>query len=235
MGAVFKREFRAFFTSPVGYVVLAALGFFAGLFFYAANILGLSSDLSPVFSSMFTFILMILPLVTMRLLSDEKRQKTDQALLTSPVSLTGIVLGKYFAALLVYSLFLLEMIVFAMIIAFQVTPDWTIFLGNCIGILLIGGFIISIGILISSLTESQLIAAIGTLAISFVLLLMDGIAYQFSNYKILTTIVNFLSISSRYSNFTSGVIAYDDIIYFVSMQALILFLTVRVLDRKRWG
>ncbi|HHV51657.1 MAG TPA: ABC transporter permease subunit [Clostridiales bacterium] len=235
MGAVFKREFRAFFTSPVGYVVLAALGFFAGLFFYAANILGLSSDLSPVFSSMFTFILMILPLVTMRLLSDEKRQKTDQALLTSPVSLTGIVLGKYFAALLVYSLFLLEMIVFAMIIAFQVTPDWTIFLGNCIGILLIGGFIISIGILISSLTESQLIAAIGTLAISFVLLLMDGIAYQFSNYKILTTIVNFLSISSRYSNFTSGIIAYDDIIYFVSMQALILFLTVRVLDRKRWG
>jgi len=235
MGAVFKREFRAFFTSPVGYVVLAALGFFAGLFFYAANILGLSSDLSPVFSSMFTFILMILPLVTMRLLSDEKRQKTDQALLTSPVSLTGIVLGKYFAALLVYSLFLLEMIVFAMIIAFQVTPDWTIFLGNCIGILLISGFIISIGILISSLTESQLIAAIGTLAISFVLLLMDGIAYQFSNYKILTTIVNFLSISSRYSNFTSGIIAYDDIIYFVSMQALILFLTVRVLDRKRWG
>lgn len=235
MGAIFKREFRAFFTSPVGYVVLAALGFFAGLFFYVINILSLSSDLSGVFSSMFTFILMILPLVTMRLFSDEKRQKTDQALLTSPVSLTGIVLGKYFAALLVYSLFLLEMIVFAMIIAFQVTPDWSVFLGNCIGILLIGGFIISIGILISSLTESQLIAAIGTLAISFVLLLMDSIAYQFSNFTVLTTIVNFLSISSRYGNFTSGVIAYDDVIYFVSMQALVLFLTVRVLDRKRWG
>lgn len=104
MSAVFKREFRAFFTSPLGYVVLAALGFFAGLFFYLINIVGFSSDLSYVFSNMFAFILIVLPLVTMRLFSEEKRQKTDQALLTSPVSLTGIVLGKYFAALLVYAL-----------------------------------------------------------------------------------------------------------------------------------
>jgi ABC-2 type transport system permease protein len=235
MSAVFKREFRAFFTSPLGYVVLAALGFFAGLFFYLINIVGFSSDLSYVFSNMFAFILIVLPLVTMRLFSEEKRQKTDQALLTSPVSLTGIVLGKYFAALLVYALSLLEMIVFAMIVAFQVTPDWTLFLGNCIGILLIGGLIISIGLLISSLTESQLIAAIGTLGISFMLLLMDSVAYQFSRIKVLTTVINFLSVSQRYSSFTSGVIAYDDIIYFVSMQALMLFLTVRVLDRKRWG
>jgi ABC-2 type transport system permease protein len=235
MSAVFKREFRNFFTSPVGYVVLAALGFCAGLFFYIVNIVGFSSDLSYVFGNMFPFVLIILPLVTMRLFSEEKRQKTDQALLTSPVSLTGIVMGKYFAALLVYALALLELIVFAMIIAFQVTPDWTVFLGNSIGLLLIGGFVISIGLLISSLTESQLIAAIGTLGISFVLLLMDGIAYQFSNIKILTTVVNFLSVSQRYNSFTSGIIAYDNIIYFVSMQALFLFLTVRVLDRKRWG
>lgn len=235
MSAVFKREFRSFFSSPVGYIVVAAIAFFSGLFFYFINILGFNPDLSYVFGSLFPFVLIILPLVTMRLFSDEKRQKTDQALLTSPVSITGIVMGKFFAAMLVYVISLMLMIVFAMIIAFQVTPDWTIIIGNYIGIILLGGLIISIGLLISSLTESQLIAAIGTLGISFLLILMDSFAAQFSNLTILTTVVNFLSVSQRYSSFTSGIIAYDDIIFFLSMQALFLFLTVRVLDRKRWS
>lgn len=235
MSAVFKREFRSFFSSPVGYIVVAAIAFFSGLFFYFINILGFNPDLSYVFGSLFPFVLIILPLVTMRLFSDEKRQKTDQALLTSPASITGIVMGKFFAAMLVYVISLMLMIVFAMIIAFQVTPDWTIIIGNYIGIILLGGLIISIGLLISSLTESQLIAAIGTLGISFLLILMDSFAAQFSNLTILTTVVNFLSVSQRYGSFTSGIIAYDDIIFFLSMQALFLFLTVRVLDRKRWS
>lgn len=235
MNAVFKREFKSFFTSPVGYVVIAAITFFAGLFFYILNIVGLSPDLSYVFSSLFPFILIILPLMTMRLFSEEKRQKTDQALLTSPVSLTGIVMGKYFAAMLVFAISLLLLIVFAMIIAFQVTPDWLVIIGNYLGMFLLGGLVISIGLLISSLTESQLIAAIGTLGISFMLILMDGLAAQFSNLTILSSVINFLSVSQRYSTFTSGIIAYDNIIFFLSMQALFLFLTVRVLDRKRWS
>lgn len=235
MNAVFKREFKSFFTSPVGYVVIAAITFFAGLFFYILNIVGLSPDLSYVFSSLFPFILIILPLMTMRLFSEEKRQKTDQALLTSPVSLTGIVMGKYLAAMLVFAISLLLLIVFAMIIAFQVTPDWLVIIGNYLGMFLLGGLVISIGLLISSLTESQLIAAIGTLGISFMLILMDGLAAQFSNLTILSSVINFLSVSQRYSTFTSGIIAYDNIIFFLSMQALFLFLTVRVLDRKRWS
>ncbi|HBT65972.1 MAG TPA: ABC transporter [Ruminococcaceae bacterium] len=235
MNAVFKREFKSFFTSPVGYVVIAAITFFAGLFFYILNIVGLSPDLSYVFSSLFPFILIILPLMTMRLFSEEKRQKTDQALLTSPVSLTGIVMGKFLAAMLVFSISLLLLIVFAMIIAFQVTPDWLVIIGNYLGMFLLGGLVISIGLLISSLTESQLIAAIGTLGISFMLILMDGLAAQFSNLTILSSVINFLSVSQRYSTFTSGIIAYDNIIFFLSMQALFLFLTVRVLDRKRWS
>ena len=235
MNAVFKREFKSFFTSPVGYVVIAAITFFAGLFFYILNIVGLSPDLSYVFSSLFPFILIILPLMTMRLFSEEKRQKTDQALLTSPVSLTGIVMGKFLAAMLVFSISLLLLIVFAMIIAFQVTPDWLVIIGNYLGMFLLGGLVISIGLLISSLTESQLIAAIGTLGISFMLILMDGLAAQFSNLTILSSVINFLSVSQRYSTFTSGIIAYDNIIFFLSMQALFLFMTVRVLDRKRWS
>lgn len=235
MSAVFKREFKAFFTSPIGYIVIAAVAFCSGLFFYIINILSFSPELSYVFGSLFPFVLIILPLITMRLFSEEKRQKTDQALLTSPVSLTGIVLGKFFAAMLVFVISLGLMLVFAMIIAFQVMPEWSVIFGNFIGMLLVGGLIISIGLLISSVTESQLIAAIGTLGISFILILMDSLAAQFSTLTYLTTVVNFLSVSQRYSMFTSGIIAYDDIIFFISMQALFLFLTVRILDRKRWS
>lgn len=235
MGAIFKKEFRSFFTSPVGYIVLAVMTFFSGLFFVSYNIGSQSSDLSSVFSSLFMVALLVLPLVTMRLFSEEKRQKTDQALLTSPVSLTGIVLGKFFAAFVMFMLSIAIMLVFAIIIAFQVTPDWTVILGNFIGLLLVGGLIVAIGLLISSLTESQLIAAVVTIGISFILLIMDNIATQFSNFKLLTTIVTFLSVSQRYDSFTSGIIAYNNVIYFLSMQALVLFLTVRVLDRKRWS
>lgn len=235
MGAIFKKEFRTFFTSPVGCVVLAVMTFFSGLFFVSYNINSQSSDLSSVFSSLFMIAMLVLPLVTMRLFSEEKHQKTDQALLTSPVSLTGIVLGKFIAAFVVFMLSIAIMLVYAVIIAFQVTPDWTVILGNFIGLLLVGGLIIAIGLLISSLTESQLIAAVVTIGISFILLIMDNIATQFSSFTLLTTIVNFLSVSQRYDSFTSGIIAYDNVIYFLSMQALILFLTVRVLDRKRWS
>lgn len=235
MGAIFKKEFRSFFTSPIGYFVMAVIMFFAGLFFVSYNIASYSSNLSSVFSSLFMVALLVLPLVTMRLFSEEKRQKTDQALLTSPVSLTGIVLGKFFAALLMFFISIAILFVFAIIIAFQVTPDWTAILGNYIGLLLLGGLIISIGLLISSLTESQLIAAVVTIGISFILMIMDNIATQFSSFKLLATIINFLSISQRYESFTSGIIAYNNIIYFLSMQALILFLTVRVLDSKRWS
>ena len=178
---------------------------------------------------------LVLPLVTMRQFSEEKRQKTDQALLTSPVNLTGIVLGKFFASLLLFAIALLIMFVFAIIVAFQVTPDWAVFFGNYIGLLLVGGLVIAIGLLISSVTESQLIAAIGTLGISVLMLLIDGIASAFSQLTFVTTIVNFLSVSTRYNNFTAGIVEYDNVIFFVTMSALFLFLTVRVLDRKRWS
>lgn len=235
MNAVFKKEFRAFFTAPIGYVVLAILVFFAGLFFVNNNIASGSSDLSAVFSTMMYVVLLVMPLVTMRLFSEEKRQKTDQALLTSPVSLTGIVLGKFFAAILMLFLSLLVMIVFAVIVAFQVTPEWSVILGNYIGLLLVGGLIIAVGLLISSLTESQLIAAIATIGISIVLLIMDNISSRFSSIKLITTVINFLSVYQRYNSFTSGTINYSNIIFFLSMQALLLFLTVRVLDSKRWS
>ena len=235
MTAVFKREFRAFFTSPVGYVVMAVLFCFSGWFFFLYNLASGSADMSSVFGNLFTIVLLlVLPILTMRLFSEEKRQKTDQALLTAPTSLTGIVVGKFLSALLMFAIGLSITIVYAVVIAVQVTPDWMVIIGNFLGLLLLGGMVISIGLLISCLTESQFIAALGTFVVSFALLMIDNLKYLF-NASWLATIVDFLSINQRYNDFTIGVIHYDDILFFLSMQVLFLFLTVRVLDRKRWS
>lgn len=236
MTAVFKREFKAFFTSPVGYAVMAVLFCFAGLFFGVYNLSGGMADLTGVFSGLFSIVLLlVLPILTMRLFSDDKRQKTDQALLTAPTSLTGIVMGKFLSAVLMFAISLSITIVFAVIVAMQVTPDWMVIIGNFVGLMLLGGMIISIGILISSLTESQFVAALGTFVVSFMLMMLDNVKAIFSSVSWIGSVVDFLSVYQRYTNFTIGVIHYDDIVFFLSIQALFIFLTVRVLDRKRWS
>ena len=235
MSAVFQREFKTYFTSPIGYIVLAMMFGLSGYYFFL-HIADGSTDLSYVFSSVLSFLmLLVLPVLTMRLMSDEKRQRTDQALLTAPVSLTGIVLGKFFAAFLLFTIGISILLVFAFIIATQITPDWLVILGNFIGLLLLGGMIIAIGLLISCLTESQFVAALGTFLASFALLMIDSVGSVLSSSKVAVAVTDFLSISKRYANFTSGLMQYDDLLFFLSMTGLFLFLTVRVLDRKRWN
>lgn len=243
MGAIFRRELRAFFTSPLGYVVLAVFFAISGFYFFSFNLsvdeynLYGRADLSPVYDSLFSIVLLCLPFLTMRLFSEEKRQKTDQALFTAPTGLTAIVLGKFFATLLLFIIALSITLVFALVIALQpeTTVDWMLVIGNYLGLALVGGMIISIGVFISSLTESQIVAAMGTLSISMLLMCIDMMSTLFSGVAWLTSITNFLSILSRFSAFTAGLIYYDNVIFFLSLQALFLFLTVRVLDSKRWN
>ena len=235
MGAVFRREFRTFFTNPIGYAVLAVLLCVSGYFFYGYNLVSGFASLSGVYGGLFTVSLLVIPFMTMRLFSEEKRQKTDQALLTAPTGLTGIVLGKFFAAMLLYTIGISITLVYAVIIAFQVTPDWAVIIGNYLGLLLVGGLIIAVGLLMSCLTESQVIAALGTLAVSLLLLSVDVFSNIFYSISWLSAVTNFLSISTRYQDFTSGLINYDNVLFFLSLQALFIFLTVRVLDSKRWN
>ncbi|MGI6265091.1 MAG: ABC transporter permease [Acutalibacteraceae bacterium] len=236
MSAVFKREFKAYFTSPIGYVVLAILFYFSGETFYESNLRGASPSLLNVYYMLFTVALLaMLPLLTMRLMSDDKRQKTDQALLTAPVSLTGVVLGKFLAALLLFALGIAITFVYALIIAFQVTPDWMVVIGNYLGLVLMGGALLAIGLLLSSLTESMFVAGILTFGVSYIWVTLDSIASSYADNKLITAVVGFLSISQRYNHFTLGTVQYNDVVFFLVIQALFLFLTVRLLDRKRWS
>lgn len=236
MVAVFKREFRSFFTTPIGYVVMAILFFFAGYFFYMYNLVSGSTNLTSVYTNLFSIVvLVVLPILTMRSFSEEKRQKTDQALLTSPVSLFGIVAGKYLAAMLLFAISLAITFVYAIVIATQVTPDWLVIFGNYFGMLLLGGLIIAAGLFFSSLTESQFIAALVTFTFSFMLMMIDSAASLLAGTPWLAEAISFLSVFTRYTGFTQGIINYDNVFFFLSLQVLFLFLTMRVLDAKRWS
>jgi len=236
MIAIFKREFRSFFTTPIGYVVMAILFFFSGYFFYAYNLVSGSTNLTSVYTNLFTVVvLVVLPILTMRSFSEEKRQKTDQALFTSPVSLTGIVVGKFLAAMALFAISLSVTLIYAVVIATKAVPDWPVVFGNYFGMMLLAGLIIAAGLFFSSLTESQFIAALVTFAFSFMLMMIDQAATFLAATPWLANAVSFLSVFTRYTGFTQGVIYYDNIFFFLSMQVLFLFLTVRVLDTKRWS
>lgn len=236
MGAVFRRELRSFFTNPIGYVILAVMYCVSGYFFYYFNLSVNNADLTTVFMRLFSVVMLAIPFLTMRLFSEEKRQKSDQALLTAPVSLTGIVMGKFLATLLLYIIGLSITLVYAVIIAFgKAIPDWTLIISNFLGLTLIGGMIIAIGVFVSALTESQVIAAMGTLAISLMLMSINMLGEIFEKFRWITTITDFLSVNVRYADFALGLIYYDNIFFFLSLQALFIFLTVRVLDKRRWN
>ena len=234
MGAIFRREMSAYFTSPIAYMFLAIFNFFAGLFFTLICLLNRNTDMSSVYSNMLFMLVFLFPVLTMRLLSEERKQKTDQCLLTSPVSLTGIVLGKYFAALVVYALSLISVLLYAIILAAFSPIDWAVMIGSIIGSLFVGVAFISIGLFISSLTENQIIAVIGGFVVMMFLYLIDSISASISN-TVVQTFLQKIAFTSKYNEFSSGIFNISTILYFLSTAVIFNYLTIRVLEKRRWS
>ncbi len=233
MLAILKREMSNYFTSPIGYIFLAVFYFFAGMFFtsvLAAN----TTDITYVFSSLFTVLVFIIPLLTMRSMSEDKKQKTDQLLLTSPLNLSGLVAGKFLAAFLMYCIALAVTVVYSLIRAAFAVPEWPVVIGNILGALLLGAALISIGVFISSLTENQLIAAVGSFAVMMFILMIDGFASLVPIPQI-ASIITSLSFMSRYNDFVTGILNISNILFFISIAVVFNFFTVRVLEKRRWG
>lgn len=235
MGAIFKRDFKSFFTSPVGYLFIAVMMFFEGWSFTTLYSYGMP-DISSVFYSQYMFVFFLIPFLTMRTMSEDRRQKVDQVLITSPVSLYGIVFGKFFATLAIFMLSYSVTLVFQVILAFQegITVNWLIYVGNILGIGLMGSALIALGIFVSSLTENQLVAAVCSFAATYVIYSFDNLA-SIINVAWLTSVVEVISFVGRYTTFTEGIIDYSNIVFFVGFAAIFIFLTVRVLDKRRYS
>ena len=197
MFAIFKRELKAYFTSPLGYVFLAIFYAFSGLFFYIFSLSVGSTDISSVFLMMFIVLMVFVPLLTMRLLSEDKKQKTDQLILTAPVSLLSIVMGKFLAAYAIFAIGVAVMPVYGFVMSTFATVSWLPIWGNTVGLLLLGGIFVSIGLFISSLTENQMIAAIGGFFINLMILLMNTLKSALPNGFLQCTIPPEYSLAAK--------------------------------------
>ena len=234
MLAIFKREFNSYFTSPIGYVFIAMFYFLSGIFFFLYNLAASSAELRYVYSMLFTCSALLMPVLTMRMLSEDKRQKTDQILLTAPVGLFGLLMGKFLAAFLVYVIAVSITLVYALVLSVFVTFNWAVIISSYVGILLLGAALITVGMFVSSLTESQLVAAIVSVVVDLGLLLVDSLASVMPNVTLQKAVMS-LSMADRYGNFTMGILDFADTFFFLSVIALFIFLTGRVLEKRRWG
>ncbi len=234
MFAVLKRELSAYFKSPIGYVFIAATFLFSGFFFWGFSLSQGSTDVAGVFQGMFYVYIIFVPLLTMRLLAEDNKQKTDQLLLTAPVSLFGLVFGKFLSAYIIFLLGDLIMLIYGVVMSFYAAVNWALILGNFVALALAGGVLVSVGLFVSSLTESQMIAAIGSFGANLALMLITTIASVFP-WQIVKDIVSSLAIFDRYYEFTTGIFSFSNAFFFLSVMVIFLFLTVRVLEKRRWA
>ncbi len=234
MIAIFKREFKSYFTSPLGYVVFALFALYVGNDFHTLFSLN-QGNMPALFSSLLFIIVFVCPILTMRLMSEDKRLKVDQALLTAPVSLWGIVLGKFLAAFAIFALCMSLTFVQQLVFSIYVTPDWLIYIGNLLGILLMGAALLALGLFISAMTESQMVSAIISFGGSLFIILLDDIIAQIDNVSVQEFVSKYISFNARYQNFASGVLDFSDLLFFLSFAFIFLFLAERTLEKKRWS
>lgn len=234
MGAIFRREMLAYFTTPIGYIFLALFYAGAGLFFNISALQSGSTNMAALFTLLIFVLLVAIPILTMRTLSEEKNQKTDQCLLTSPVSLGGLVIGKFLAALLIYIMAISITLVYAVVVSAFADPDWLVIAGNITGLALLGCAFISIGLFVSSLTENQVVSAIISFAAILLCYLLSAVA-SVVPVGWLSKVIKELSFVDRYIGFTYGLFDLSNALFFISVTALFLFLTVMVLEKRRWS
>ena len=234
MLSVMRRELASYFHSPVGYIFLAAFYFFAGLGFFTGNLMSQNADISGVYRYLFSFVLFLVPVLTMRLLSEDRKNKTDQALLTAPITITGMVIGKFLAATLIFLLAISVTLVYGLVVAVYAPPGWAAIAGNFVATALLGISLIAIGMFISSMTENQVVAAVGGFAAALFLLIVDMFSQIFTQPWILA-VVSAISFYQRYTSFSMGIFEYANVLFFLSISAVFLFLTIRVFEKRRWS
>ncbi|HEY6988345.1 MAG TPA: ABC transporter permease [Bryobacteraceae bacterium] len=245
-----RRELYSYFVSPIAWVLLAIFAFLSGVFTYIISAsfarASLESQMSgqsmpmnlneqviaPLFSNIAVIGLFLIPLISMRLFAEEKRQGTIELLITSPLHDLEIVLGKWLSAVLMYGALLVILLVDFSFLFIYGNPDWKPVLSGFIGVLLQGACLLAFGTFISTLTRNQIVAAAIGFALALVLWILNWTT-SFGNTPVIQ-VLNYLSIVSHMDSFSRGVIDTKDLIYYVSMIFLGLFLTARSLESLRW-
>lgn len=231
--AISKKELQMYFYSPTAYAAFAFFFLIAGYFFsanflYPPNIV----DVKPVVGNISFIYLFIIPLLTMRLVSDELRQGTDELLLTSPAGITEIVVGKYLSALIVQIMLVVGCLLYPLILSAYGKLDQPVLWLSYLSMFLMGAAMMAIGLFASSLSAHQMVSGISAFAILLVFWtidwLGDTVGGKFKDY------LGLFSIIGRASNLQKGVLNFADVIFYVTLIIVFVVLSIQVLERKRW-
>ena len=229
MYSVYKREFRAFFQSVIGWLFIAANLFVLGLYFTVYNIISAYPYVSYALSGGIFLFIFSIPLLTMRVLSEERKQKTDQLIFTAPISLGKIVMGKFLSMVSVFAITVAVACVYPLVLTFFGTIDFAESYTAILGYFLYGVACIAIGTFISSLTESIVIAAVGSFAAMFITYMMSGITDMISSDgNVFTYILGAFDMRTPCTNMMNGAFDLTAVIYYVSIIFIFLFLNTTV-------
>jgi ABC-2 type transport system permease protein len=248
VAAITQKELKSYFASPIAYFVIGLFALFYGYFFavmlqwFVRNSMGqmggpqsmnINQDmLRPVLQNVTVLLLFILPAITMRTFSEERRSGTIELLLTSPLTDLQIILGKFFGALSLYGMMLAVTLVHMGALFLYGNPEWKPIATSYLGLVLLGGSFLSVGLFISTLTMNQIISYILTFSVFLLLWVISWIG-SISTGR-LTDVTTYLSIIEHFDDFSKGVIDTTHIIYYLSLIAFGLFLTSKSVDTERW-
>ena len=248
--AIAHKELKSYFASPIAYVVIGLFALMFGFFYYTLlgifieqgmRMMGLQGGptqnvndqmIRPLFLNASVLLLFVLPMITMRTYSEEKRSGTIELLLTAPLTDVQIIIGKFLGAMALYAAMLAVTLIHVGVLFAFGTPEWIPIATGYLGLLLMGGCFISVGLLISSFTRNQIVAVMATFAV-FLLLWVINWAGPLTGPRT-SAVLEYLSITSHLDDFTRGVVDTKHVVYYVSFIAFGLFLTARSVDTERW-
>jgi ABC-2 type transport system permease protein len=248
--AIAEKELRSYFASPIAYIIIGLFSLLFGWFFYVYLTLFVQNStqmmmqggggqmninqsmIRGVLANSAVIILFVMPMITMRTYSEEKRSGTIELLLTAPITDLEIIVGKFLGALALYAAMLLVTMVYMGILFWFGNPEWRPIAAGYLGLLLMGGSFISVGLLISSVTKNQIVAGFLTFAVFLMLWVINWIGQ--SSGPTTQAVVSYLSIIEHFDDFARGIIDTKHVIYYVTFITFGLFLTAKSVDMERW-
>lgn len=233
IGTIAGKELYTYFASPIAYLVIAAFLVMNGYLFSVILLSSRAASMTSSFADMVIILLFLSPAITMRLLSEEQRSGTIELLLTSPLRDFELVLGKWLASMAFFVVMLALTLPYPLFLFKFGSPDPGTILGGYIGILLLEGVFLAIGLLMSSVTQNQIVALALSFGVLLVLWLLQGAGQSFGSGGA-SSIVQYIALAPHFDSFTGGDIELKDLVYYVSLILIALFLTVRSIETRRW-
>ncbi len=232
--AIARRELVGFFYSPIAYVVLCVFALLAGLLFMSTVFqTGKPATLRPLFESIIWVLILIAPAISMRLISEELRSGTIETLMTSPVTDTAVIFGKWLGAMACFAVTISPTLIYAILLGIWGDPDYGPIITGYLGLMLVGGLYLAIGTFASVTTKNQIIAFLATV---FIVLLLTVVTYFLP--ALLPPrwgeAVFFINVNEQYRDFAKGLVDLSHLIYFTSLTALFLVLAVKTLESRKW-